>query len=90
VYPIDGPWTWTEEEELLKLYELKPVTRLDSAYMFDDAEGGVRILVRDEALEKIRQLRRTLYGKAEEGGSRTRHLHHQAGCTAPADRGHLG
>ena len=67
MYPIDGPWTWTEEEELLKLYELKPVTRLDGAYMFDDAEGGVRILVRDEALEKIRQLRRTLYGKAEEG-----------------------
>ena len=65
MYSIDGPWTWTEEEELLKLYELKPVTRLDSAYMFDDAEGGVRILVRDEALEKIRQLRRTLYGRAQ-------------------------
>jgi hypothetical protein len=62
VHPIDGPWTWREEEELLKLHGLKPVPRLDGAYMFDDADGGVGIVVRDEALEKIRQLRRTLYG----------------------------
>jgi hypothetical protein len=65
MYPIDGPWTWTEEEELLKLYELRPVPRLNGAYMFDDAEGDVRIVVRDEALEKIKRVRRTLYGRAE-------------------------
>ena len=65
MYPIDGPWTWTEEEEILKLYELNPVPRLDGAYMFDDADGGVGIVVRDEALEKIRQLRRTLYGREQ-------------------------
>jgi hypothetical protein len=65
VYPIDGPWTWTEEEELLKLYGLKPVPRLDGAYMFADAEGGVGIVVRDEALEEMKRFRRTLYGRAE-------------------------
>jgi hypothetical protein len=65
VYPIDRPWTYTEEEELLKLHGLKPVPRLDGAYMFEDAEGGVGIVVRGEALEKIRRLRRTLYGRAE-------------------------
>lgn len=66
MYSIDGPWTWTEEEELLKLYELKPVPRLNGAYMFDNAEGDVRIVVRDEALEKIKRVRRTLYGRAAE------------------------
>ncbi len=65
MYSIDGPWTWTEEEELLKLYELKPVPRLDGAYMFNDADGDVGIVVRDEALEKIKRVRRTLYGRAE-------------------------
>ena len=65
VYSIDGPWSWTEEEDLLKLYELKPVSRLDGAYMFDDADGGVGIVVRAEAIEKIRQLRITLYGTRE-------------------------
>jgi hypothetical protein len=52
----------------LKLHGLKPVPRLDGAYMFDDADGGVGIVVRDEALEKIRQLRRTLYGRARREG----------------------
>jgi hypothetical protein len=65
VHPIDGPWTWREEEELLKLHGLKLVPRLDEAYMFEDAGGDLGIVVREEALEKIRQLRRTLYGKAE-------------------------
>jgi hypothetical protein len=65
VYPIEGPWTWREEEELLKLHGLKPVPRLDGAYMFADADGGVGIIVRGEALEKIRRLRRTLYGRGE-------------------------
>ncbi len=65
MHPIDGPWTWREEEELLKLHGLKPVPRLDGAYMFEDAEGGVGIVVRGEALEKIRRFRRTLYGRAE-------------------------
>ncbi len=65
MHPIDGPWTWGEEEELLKLHGLKPVPRLDGAYMFEDAEGGVGIVVRGEALEKIRRFRRTLYGRAE-------------------------
>ncbi len=65
MYSIDGPWTWREEEELLKLHGLKPVPRLDEAYMFEDAGGDLGIVVREEALEKIRQLRRTLYGKAE-------------------------
>ena len=65
MYSIDGPSTWREEEELLKFHGLKPVPRLDGAYMFDDADGGVGIVVRDEALEKIRQLRRTLYGRAQ-------------------------
>ncbi len=65
MYPIDGPWTWREEEELLKLHGLKPVPRLDGAYMFVDADGGVGIVVRGEALEKIRRFRRTLYGRAE-------------------------
>ncbi len=65
MHPIDGPWTWREEEELLKLHGLKPVPRLDEAYMIEDADGDVRIVVRGEALEKIRQLRKTLYGRAE-------------------------
>ncbi len=65
MYPIEGPWTWREEEELLKLHGLKPVSRLDGAYMFADADGGVGIIVRGEALEKIRRLRRTLYGRGE-------------------------
>jgi hypothetical protein len=65
VHPIDRPWTWWEEEELLKLHGLKPVPRLDGAYMFEYAEGGVGIVVRGEALEKIRRFRRTLYGRAK-------------------------
>ena len=65
MYPIDGPWTWREEEELLKLHGLEPVPRLDGAYMFDGGDGGVEIVVRGEALERIRRLRRTLYGRAE-------------------------
>ena len=65
MHPIDGPWTWMEEEELLKLHGLKPVPRLDGGYMFEDADGGVGIVVRGEALEKIRRFRRTLYGRAE-------------------------
>ncbi len=65
MHPIDGSWTWREEEELLKLHGLKPVPRLDGAYMFEDADGGVGIVVRGEALEKIRRFRRTLYGRAE-------------------------
>ncbi len=65
MYPIEGPWTWREEEELLKLHGLKPVPRLDGAYMFADADGGVGIVVRGEALKKIRRLRGTLYGRAQ-------------------------
>ena len=63
MYPIDGPWTWEEEEELLKLYGLKPVPRLDDAYRFADADGSVGGVVRYEALEKIKQFRKTLYGR---------------------------
>jgi hypothetical protein len=33
--------------------------------MFNDADGDVGIVVRDEALEKIKRVRRTLYGRAE-------------------------
>ena len=65
MHPIDGPWTWREEEELLKLRGLKLVPRLDGAYMFEDADGGVGIVVMGEALEKIRRLRGTLYGRAQ-------------------------
>ena len=65
MYPIDGPWTWREEEELLKLHGLKPVLRLDEAYMFKNTDGGVEIVVRGEALERIRRFRRTLYGREE-------------------------
>ena len=64
MYPIDGPSTYAEEEELLKLHGLEPVPRLDYAYMFDGGDSGVEIVVRDEALEGIRRFRRTLYGRA--------------------------
>jgi hypothetical protein len=61
VYSIDGPWTTEEEEELLKLYQLKPVLGLDDAYRFDGADGGVGIFGREEALEKIKQIRIIAY-----------------------------
>ncbi len=65
-YSIDGPWTREEEEELLKLYHLKPVLGLDDAYRFDGPDGGVGIFGRDKALEKIKEIRRTAFGR---GGS---------------------
>ena len=61
-YSIDGPWTRQEEEELLRLYKLKPILGLEDAYRFDGPGGGVGIYSRAEALEKIKEIRRIAYG----------------------------
>ncbi len=62
MYSVDGPWTREEEDELLELYHLKPILGLEDAYRFDGPEGGVGIYSRNEALEKIKQIRRIAYG----------------------------
>lgn len=66
MYSVDGPWTRKEEDELLELYDLKPIPGLDDSYKFDKefAPGlrGVGIYSRSEALEKIKQVRRIAFG----------------------------
>lgn len=66
MYSIDGPWTREEEDELLELYNLKPIPGLDDSYKFDkEVSPGVRgvgVYGRQEALEKIKEIRRKAYG----------------------------
>lgn len=65
MYSIDGPWTREEEDELLRLYHVKPIPGLEDGYRFE-GRSGAGVYSRREALEKIKQIRRITYGRGED------------------------
>jgi hypothetical protein len=64
MYSIDGPWSEQQETELLHLYHFRRVEGLEGVWeLVRPGPKGAQFFSRAEALEWIKQIRRSAYGR---------------------------
>ena len=64
MYSVDGPWSEEQETELLHLYHFRRVEGLEGVWeLVRPGPKGAQFFSRAEALEWIKQKRRSAYGR---------------------------